>query len=130
MTNTEGLRRLDTFKISKKPIAVDPEGLVLSSVGTARLRAVWFRRRYGFTVACLGTLWDHQDPAPDNWLEFLDRCDTGRYGPDCDGRWDGANYWGSQRPETMKEHLKILRPMMENYPSVPDGYDGWWTFHV
>lgn len=127
---TEGLRKLDKFMISHKPVAVDPEGLVLSSVGTARLKAVWFRRRNGVTVACLGTLWDHQDPAPETFEEFLKRCDTGRYGPDCEGRWDGTNYWGSQRPETMREHLAILVPMLVNYPEVPPGYDGWWTFHV
>jgi hypothetical protein len=28
----------------------------------------------------------------------------------------------------MEQHLKILRPMLANYPALPDGYDGWWRF--
>ncbi|MFF8994491.1 hypothetical protein ACF09H_32115 [Streptomyces sp. NPDC014983] len=29
-----------------------------------RIDAVWFRRRSGVTVACIGTLWDFQDQRP------------------------------------------------------------------
>jgi hypothetical protein len=28
----------------------------------------------------------------------------------------------------MKQHLAVLRPMLENCPVIPDGYDGWWRF--
>lgn len=131
MKKDEGLRKLDRFMISRKPIAVDPGGLVTGRAGnTARLPAVWFRRRNQITVACLGALWGIFDPAPGDWQEFMSRCSTGRYGPDCEGRWDGDRYWGAQYPGVIEEHLAILVPMLVNYPEVPEGYDGWWTFHA
>lgn len=135
------------FVMSHKPYAVD-----LSSLRTARdeghagpfwyctVRAVWFRRRRTgrtgplVTVACIGTLWNHQRPEPVNAEAFVLAHTDGRYGGDCAGRWDGAGYWGSEDPDVMAKHLAILRPMLDGYeqspqsPAIPDGYDGWWTF--
>jgi hypothetical protein len=28
----------------------------------------------------------------------------------------------------IEEHLALLRPMLENFPAVLAGFDGWWTF--
>lgn len=129
--------RTDRFLISKRPYAVDLSSLDARPDGerwdgtpmsTARLGAVWFRRKNGVTAACIGTLWDIQAPPPADAAEFLRRHDDGRHGGDCDGRWDGERYWGAQRPETIEQHLAILRPMLANYPDVPPGYDGWYRF--
>lgn len=124
--------REDRFLISRKPYAVDLGGLrVTEHEGcspTAYLTAVWFRRRQGVTVSCIGHLWDIQDPAPRDAAEFLARHDDGRYGGTCEGRWDGESYWGNVTLAEQERHLAILRPMLANYPTVPDGYDGWWTF--
>lgn len=141
------MRRESRFVMSHKPYAVD-----LSSLRTTRhegnvgpfwyctVRAVWFRRRRSgrtgplVTVACLGSLWDHQRPEPADAEEFLLAHTDGRYGGSCDGRWDGSGYWGSEAPDVMATHLKALRPMLDGYtrdpenPPIPDGYDGWWTF--
>lgn len=125
------------FLISRRPYAVDLAGLrgalgSVSHVGkqswSGRITAVWFRRRKSVTVACVGTLWDIQDSAPTDAVEFLTRHTDGRYGGNCDGRWDGERYWGAQEPAVIEQHLALLRPMLANYPAIPDGFDGWWRF--
>jgi hypothetical protein len=52
----------------------------------------------------------------------------GRYGGNCHGRWDGENYWGSQKPLEQALHLTLLEPMLANFPAIPEDHDGWWTF--
>lgn len=126
------------FLISRKPYAVDLNSLRGPRTDTpqgrneyyfdGRIDAVWFRRRNGVTVACIGTLWDLQYPEPADAREFLTRHDDGRHGGDCAGRWDGESYWGNVTLAEQERHLAILRPMLANYPNLPDGYDGWWTF--
>ncbi|RLU81093.1 hypothetical protein CTZ27_33155 [Streptomyces griseocarneus] len=125
------------FLISRKPYAVkldslrredqpSPQDRQQSYCG--RIDAVWFRRRKGVTVACIGTLWDIQDNEPADGREFLKRHDDGCYGGHCEGRWDGNGYWGAEKLELQQRHLSILQPMLANYPVVPPGFDGWWTF--
>ena len=126
------------FLISRKPYAVDLTSLRGSRTDTPQGRneyyfsgqvdAVWFRRRKGITVACIGTLWDLQHPEPADAVQFLTRHEDGRYGGDCTGRWDGTGYWGHERPDIQEQHLAILRPMLANYPALPPLFDGWWTF--
>lgn len=128
------------FLISRKPFAVDldsltgdqhPRGELHAYSGS--VNAVWYRRKDGVTRACIGSLklFSHYLPRP---LELCDAIDIltadldGRYGGDCHGRWDGAGYWGAEDLDVQKQHLAILRPMLTNYPAIPDGYDGWWTF--
>jgi hypothetical protein len=128
--------REDRFLISRRPYAVDLSSLKLQEHtrdnGThfysGGITAVWYRRRRGVTVACVGSLWDFQDAAPADGIEFLARHDDGRYGGSCAGRWDGENYWGAQKPSEIEEHLTLLRPMLDSYPAIPPGYDGWWRF--
>lgn len=130
--------REEKFLISRKPYAVDLGSLRISDVRTrydgatvyaGRIDAVWFRRRRGVTVACIGQLWDFQTgEPPTDAAEFLRRHDDGRYGGDCHGRWDGDRYWGAQQPDTIEQHLALLQPMLAAYPAIPAGYDGWWRF--
>lgn len=132
--------RSDRFLISHKPFAIDlstvtgkqhERGDRIAFSGSAN--ALWFRRQAGTTRACIGSLmlWDHYLPKP------LDLSDTrailsaeldGRYGGDCHGRWDGDSYWGNVTLAVQEQHLAVLRPMLANYPALPDGYDGWWRF--
>lgn len=126
------------FLISRRPYAVDLSSLRGTvtpsprgrrpSYYEGRVDAVWFRRRQGVTVACIGTLWDLQDDEPADAVEFLARHDDGRYGGDCAGRWDGTSYWGNVPLTVQEQHLEILRPMLANYPAIPGGFDGWWRF--
>ncbi|MFD7980260.1 hypothetical protein [Streptomyces sp. NPDC059071] len=136
------MHRTDRFLISQKPFAIDlatvtcnqePRGDAYVLRGGAH--ALWFRRQNGVIRACIGqlALWSHHLPAPidlDDPTAVLSADLDGRYGGDCEGRWDGTRYWGAQRPEDIERHLTVLRPMLANYPALPDGYDGWWTFQT
>lgn len=136
------MRREPEFTLSHRPYAVDLGSLRLKTHtrdnGThyysGRITAVWFRRRRPAgggpltTVACIGELWDYQDADPADGRAFLDAHTDGRYGGDCTGRWDGERYWGEQEPDRITADLNLLRPMLGNYPEIPDGFDGWWTF--
>lgn len=90
--------------------------------------ALWFRKRNGLVTANVGYLDARLDAAPETAKEFLERHTDGKDGGDCKGRWDGRRYWGAQEPEVIQRHLELLRPMLESFPAVPDGYDGWWRF--
>ncbi|MFE7972978.1 hypothetical protein [Streptomyces shenzhenensis] len=129
------MHREDHFLISRKPYAIDLDSLTRSERDPGKtwawysVNAVWFRGRKTQPVACLGTLRTIiDDPAPADAADFLARFTDGRYGGDCHGRWDGENYWGAQKPFEIDLHLAQLQPMLANYPAVPPGYDGWWTF--
>lgn len=128
------------FLISRRLYAVDlstvtgeqqPRGNLIAFSGTAN--AVWFRRQGGVTRACLGSLmlFSHYLPHRldlDDPHAILSADLDGRYGGTCHGRWDGERYWGAQEPDVIARHLVLLRPMLANYPAIPDGYDGWWRF--
>lgn len=131
--------REDKFLISKRPYAVKLDTLIVHQHGRTpgsgegfwhgRIDAVWFRRRRGETVACCGELWDYQDVEPKDGETFLLAHDDGRYGGSTEARWDGVGLW-SNGLSLVDEQLclDILRPMLENYPAIPPGYDGWWRF--
>jgi hypothetical protein len=130
--------RSDRFVMSHKQFAVNLGSLRTvehtradgSHYYGGRVNAVWYRRRSGITVACIGELWDYQDGVPtSDPLQFLAQHADGRYGGDCHGRWDGASYWGGEGTlETQEQHLAILRPMLDQCPVIMPGYDGWWRF--
>lgn len=130
------MRREDKFVLSHRPYAVDLGSLAVSekhrrdgsSFYHATVEAVWFRRRRGVLVASFGKLWDFQDGKPETAQGFLSRHADGRYGGTVMTRWDGEGLWTTMDLAESQEHLKILRPMLENYPEVPAGFDGWWTF--
>jgi hypothetical protein len=94
----------------------------------ATIRAVWFRRKDRVTAACLGYLRDYLHQPISDVADFLARSTDGRYGGMCEGRWDGTRYWGAQEPETIEAHLQLLRPMLDAYPEIPEGFDGWWVY--
>ena len=129
--------RTAKFLVSRPMYAVDLSSWQITSESTgvgglsahATVSAVWFRRRAGVTAACAGLLWDIQRPVPATVAQFLDQHDDGRYGGQCKARWDGRGLWSdSEEPEARDAHLALLRPMLENYPEIPDGFDGWWRF--
>lgn len=131
--------RADRFLISKPLYAVDLSSLRVKehereqrygggTYASASVTAVWFRRKGAVTAACTGRLWDYQDAVPADGTAFLLAHADGRYGGNCKGRWDGEKYWGAERPEEIAAHLDLLRPMLESYPEIPPGFDGWWRF--
>jgi hypothetical protein len=120
--------RTERFLMSRKPYAVRMDSLRPRGGSCLQADAVWFRRKSGVTSAHIGTIWGSQVAIQAGIECFLETWD-GRYGGDCLGRWNGSGYWGSELPETLASHLAILRPMLENFPSIPNGYDGWWSNH-
>lgn len=121
------------FVLSRGQFAILPASLVIvpSEHGPAAsclVRAVWYRRKAGVLRACTGYVREWVDPGPRDVDDFLRRANDGRYGGHCEGRWDGERYWGAQEPEVMEGHLALLRPMIEHFPLIPEGYQGWWRF--
>jgi hypothetical protein len=127
------MRREDRFVMSHKPFAVDLSSL-REEHDFSYVDAVWFRRRRGVAVACIGNLHAILHPAPSTALEFCERHTDGRHSGDCQGRWDGTGYWDAEQPSVAAKHLAILRPMLDDYahdpknPVIPAGYDGWYVF--
>lgn len=132
----------EKFLISHKPFAINLSTVTLEA-GEHRgaywlggsCQAVWYRRKNGTTYACLGYLhlWAQglrTEPDLSSPEAMLGNDLDSRYGGDPAGRWDGENYWGSQKPFEQALHLMLLEPMIEYYPMVPDGYDAWWTFRT
>lgn len=134
------MRRDTRFLISRKPFAIDLSTVTLEASErdgaywlTGDCQAVWYRRKSGVTYACLGSLhlwaqWRREKPDLSSPEAMLGNDLDSRYGGDPAGRWDGERYWGSQKPFEQALHLTVLEPMLANYPVIPDGYDGWWTF--
>lgn len=135
--------REDKFLISKRPYAVFLDSLHVQHSPSREyapgqwsaehwrgdIDAVWFRRRRGETVACYGQLWDLQDVEPKDGEAFLLAHEDGRYGGSTEARWDGVGLWSNGLSlDNEKFCLDILRPMLENFPALPPGTDGWWRF--
>lgn len=132
--------RTDQFLISQRPFAVRLSSLTAEVTQyddriylNGWVEAVWFRRVSGVIRACVGNLglMRHLLPAAVDVKDphaVLTADLDGRYGGDCHGRWDGERYWGAQEPDVAAAHLELLRPMLTNFPEIPEGYDGWWHF--
>jgi hypothetical protein len=123
--------RMENLVLSRYPFAVN---LATFTPGqgdgrsASAIDAVWFRRQSGVTAAYIGMLWGVQDPPPADAAEFLARHGTERdRGHSCHGRWDGNRYRGSVDPDVAAAHLEILRPVLEQYPEIPPGFDGWYV---
>lgn len=133
--------REGNFLMSHKPFAIDMDSVRIDShkehggrfFVSGSCEAVWFRRKERITRVCWGTLrlWGHYLTEPVDMASpqsILSAEFDGRYGGECAARWDGQNYWGAQEPDKIRFDLNALRPMLENFPRVPDGMDGWWSF--
>jgi hypothetical protein len=132
--------REEKFVQAHRPYAADLASFIPRGPdpgAEARISAVWFRRkRRGYdwppvTSACAGYIPECLvSPAPRDAADFLARMTDGRYGGKCLARWDGHNLWAPEMGEDEREGFKeLLVPVLDAWPAVPPGYDGWWTFH-
>ena len=141
------MKRESEFVQSHQPYAADLSSLKVtervdrtgSGAGyfRAEVTVAWFRRKRPvggamiLTQACIGRLWDFQDAEPADAKAFLTTHTDGRYGGDCQARWDGMSLWAPARTEPERaDYLAVLKPMLAAYPALPDGFDGWWTFRA
>jgi hypothetical protein len=125
--------RTGEYRLYPQHYAVDLSSYRKEATGArATIRAVWFRKpgaKHGPRAACTGYLAGYLRPAAADAREFLERWADGRYGGDCQGRWNGTGYWGTdERPAVREQHLALLVPMLEAFPAIPDGWDGWYRF--
>lgn len=131
------MHREDEFVMSHRPYAAYLSSFRIDEIRTgwkgeyacASVNAVWFRRKNGINQAVVGELWDAQDTIPQDAVQFLEQHEDGRYGGRPFARWDGTSFWcAGQDPEENARYLELLKPMRENFPAIPDGYDGWYRF--
>ena len=88
--------REDRFVLSRRPYAIEPNRLTIDAAGTTydgepmwqcTVRAAWYRRRRGITVACIGVLSDYvTGDTPVTGEAFAEQYTDGRYGGTCHGR--------------------------------------------
>lgn len=123
------MRKLEKFVISKSPYAINLESFKIDATGMRTVEAVWFRRKDKKVAACLGQLREyfHKDK-PTTVLDFIEQFTDGRYGGSCWARFDGGFWTPEEDPNKAKSYLEFLKPMLDNYPAIPKGFDGWWTF--
>ncbi len=99
------------------------------------LPAVWFKEKKGDLFVAYGSLsgsiWSKEgDAAPtkeDIRNDFIEKFD-GRYGGKAEAKWDGTYFWSPETPwdETVQLQ-KLLHSYYEQFPKIPDGFDGWWS---
>jgi len=126
------------FKPSKRFYSVLPSTLYCQKVSSPLDRqlfritidACWYRLKSGIISAHVGELWDFQYEIPQDHVQFLSRHDDGRNGGDCRSRLDEfQNFWtSSQDLDKLSSDSEFLDWMRIHYPSIPDGWDGWWRF--
>jgi hypothetical protein len=134
------MRREEKFVLSHRPYAVDPESLRIEhhpaqetpptrEYWRITMDAVWFRGRKDAPVATAGGLWGSTHEEPRDVTHALELFNDGRYGGSAVARWDGVGLWiNGLSLEESEGYLAILRPMLENFPAIPPGYDGWWVY--
>lgn len=138
------------FLKSKKLYAIDPASFEVTSnqthpsdptkVGDVMhrysMQAVWFgKRSNGLLAAFSGELWDFsssRDGGPWNVDDFIQNVKTARYGATPLGCWDGYGAWWSKPAADdyalQQEVLPFYQNMLANYPAIPSGYHGWFSF--
>lgn len=127
------------LKISRPMFAVNPDALSVpdaSEGGMTRncvVAAVWFqRKRVQFngplrTGACGGYLSRRvEGSAPVDAADMLSRPAVYGHRANCLARWDGSTLWCLEDEDTRAGYKRLLVPMLEAYPAIPPGFDGWW----
>jgi hypothetical protein len=100
------------------------------------VRAAWFRRKNGRTLAAMGVyrprvMHHDRDPRADTYLAWIEAADDNRYGASHWSSWDGETLLTTDPPRlapaVAAERIAFLDAMLCGFPGPPDRYDGWWT---
>lgn len=94
-------------------------------VGRVNADALWFRRKRGVLTVTFGELWDYSEA--EDFDQFLNLFDTGRYGGTAVAQWDGEKLWTPTAiNETARQvYIDMLEPVLLNFPDIPAAYVGW-----
>lgn len=139
------MKKQDHFQTSKTLYAVDLNSLKRWQIGTVQLTGktlyryeistVWFKRRKGLDTANIGTLSEISTqffcPECREAVLFLEKAMIDSiYGGHCRSRWDGSRLWSNPSLDRKDQEIdfKFLDSMLDRYPEIPVGYDGWWSF--
>ncbi len=138
---TTGMKRLDKFKASARPYALDPASF--RPVGEPSeyhrpdkegksfqryvVNAIWFKRKEGVRFAMYGTLGQNLDTEPQPaYDDFVAQYQYGRYGGNALARWaPERGLWTPGGTLKGAEIVDLLDAALKNYPNLPVGYDGW-----
>ena len=84
-----------------------------------------YKKKDGKTAACFGQV--HVIEKTDNFTEeeFIKKY-RATYGPDMLASWNGADFIGTSNYESIVQYVEKLRPILRNYPEIPNGYKGWY----
>lgn len=135
-----GMKRLDKYKASAAPYALNPA--TFRAVGASNeyhrpdkagesfqryvVDAIWFKRRNGLRCVVSGTLSQNLDTEPQPaYDDFVAQFQYGRYGGNALARWDGTLLWTPAGVLAGDYLINFLDPILEDYPNLPVGYDGW-----
>ncbi|MFI5938023.1 hypothetical protein [Actinoplanes sp. NPDC051494] len=128
--------RAARLAVSRPMYAFKPDTWRERYVGSFEVDAVWFKRKDGILSAVIGTyhpmvLGWHNEPTDGTYESWIAAADDNRYGGSWAAKWNGDGllcFDTPVAPDTVHEHIDFLNPMLKNFPDVPTGYDGWWTF--
>lgn len=141
------MKKQNRFSLSKTLYAVDLSTLLRTQVGNVQstgkpiyryeIQAAWFKRRKRLDTSNVGYL---STVSTDFYLHVEDEQQVkrflsetivdSRYGGRCRSRWDGSRLWSDPSLDRKDQEidLKFLDSMLDRYPEIPAGYDGWWSF--
>lgn len=120
------IRQRDKFSFSEYFYAINWSTLRSNKDGTvAYVDAIWFKKTRGEIAVCSGTLSNHDTFTKD---DFIAGFKYGRYGGNTQYKWNGFEMWSHDNNFLdMIEAHKFLDPILENYPDIPVGYEGWYS---
>lgn len=97
----------------------------------AHIEGMWFRARgAGRRSVSFGTLSVYvlDEKTLNTYEDFLREYRYGRYGGSPSAQWDGDALWtpSAVSLKLQSVYLDILVPALEGFPTIPDGWDGWY----
>lgn len=120
------IKQSDTFSHNKFFYAIDFSSIHLDD-GITRVNAVWFKEtKEGIRSVSQGTIWNAQNGNL-NVQKFIEAFRSS-YGGSTEIKWDGKKVWAPRMDyEIVNQRLALLKPMLENFPAIPDQYEGWFS---
>lgn len=118
------IKQRDKFSFSEYFYAIDWSTFWVNDNNNAIVDAIWFKKTKGEVAVCSGTLSNYDTLNKD---DFIAGFKYGRYGGATRYKWNGTEMWSHDNNflDMIKAHEK-LDPILENFPNIPHGYQGWY----